>query len=123
MASARNSAKKHSRSSSSTSTAEQNPGPSIAMNTFANDGSFLELFKKRMEAESQKLQQQKPESTVEKTDREEKVEKKEDEGSCQEKLADGKSPGPSISLTQQVWFSEERILGFYPLGERSKLVA
>lgn len=116
MASGRNLAKKHSSSSSnSTSTAEQNPGPAIAMNTFANDGSFLELFKKRMEAEAQKLHK-KPERTVEETNREEKGEKKVDERSCQEKLSDGKVPGPSIPLTQQVWFSEEKILGFYPFG-------
>lgn len=73
-----------------------------------------------MEAESQKLQQQKPESTVEKSDQEEKGEKKAEEGTCQEKLSDGKSPGPSISLTQQVWFSEERILGFYPFGGKNR---
>jgi len=82
------------------------------MNTFANDGSFLELFKKRMEAESQTLQP-KSESKVEQTvDREGKAKKEVDEGSCQEKLSEGKVPGPSVSLPQQVWISEERILGF-----------
>lgn len=123
MASARNSAKKRSSSSpSATSTDGQNRGAAIAMNTFANDGSFLELFKKRMEAESQTLQP-KTESTVEETsDREGKAEKEVDEGSCQEKLSEGKVPGPSVSLTQQVWLSEERILGFYHFGETSEPV-
>lgn len=104
MASARNPAKKHASSSSSTTSTEgQNRGAAIAMNTFANDGSFLELFKKRMEAESQILQP-KTESTVEQTvDREEKAGKEVDEGSCQEKLSEGKVPGPSVSLPQQVW--------------------
>lgn len=92
------------------------------MNTFANDGSFLELFKKRMEAESQKLQQ-KGESTVEQTvDREVKAGKEVGEGSCQEKLSEGKAPGPSVSISQQVWLSEERILGFYHFGRTSEPV-
>lgn len=123
MASARNPAKKHSSSSSSTTSTEgQNRGAAIAMNTFANDGSFLELFKKRMEAESQILQP-KTESTVEQTvDREEKAGKEVDEGSCQEKLSEGKVPGPSVSLPQQVWLSEERILGFYHFGRTSEPV-
>lgn len=123
MASARNSAKKRSSSSpSATSTEGQNRGAAIAMNTFANDGSFLELFKKRMEAESQTLQP-KTESTVEETsDREGKAEKEVDEGSCQEKLSEGKVPGPSVSLTQQVWLIEERILGFYHFGRTSQPV-
>lgn len=112
MASSRKSAKKQSSSSlSSTSTEGQNRGAAFAMNTFANDGSFLELFKKRMEAESL---QPKTESNVEQTvDREGKAKKEVDEGSCQEKLSEGKVPGPSVSLPQQVWLSEERILGFY----------
>lgn len=114
MASSRKPAKKQSSSSlSSTSTEGQNRGAAFAMNTFANDGSFLELFKKRMEAESQTLQP-KTESDVEQTvDREGKAKKEVDEGSCQEKLSEGKVPGPSVSLPQQVWLSEERILGFY----------
>ena len=123
MASARNAAKKHSNSSSSsTSTERQNRDALIAMNTFANDGSFLELFKKRMEAESQTLQP-KTESTISQTvDREEKAGKEVDEGSCQEKLSEGKVPGPSVSLPQQVWLSEERILGFYHFGRTSEPV-
>ena len=108
MASTRNPAKKHSSPSSrNLSTEGQNRGATIAMNTFANDGSFLELFKKRMEAESQTLPP-KAENTVEQTvDREGKAGKEVDEGSCQEKLSDGKVPGPSVSLPQQVWLSEE----------------
>lgn len=123
MASSRNRPKKHSSSpSSATSTEGQNRGATIAMNTFANDGSFLELFKKRMEAESQKLQQ-KAESTVEQTvDREVKAGKEVGEGSCQEKLSEGKAPGPSVSISQQVWLSEERILGFYHFGRTSEPV-
>ena len=123
MASSRDRAKKHSSSPSSAKTKNtegQNRGAAMAMNTFANDGSFLELFKKRMEAESQKLQQ-KAESTVEQTvDREVKVGKEVDEGSCQEKLSEEKAPGPSVSLSQQVWLSEERILGFYHFGRTSE---
>lgn len=122
MASSRKSVKEDSSSSSSTiSTAGQNPGPAIVMNTFANDGSFMELFKKRMEAEVLKSQQKNHESTAKETHREESEEKdkkKVDERSCQEKVSDGKGPGPSVPLTQQVWFSEERILGFYPFGEK-----
>lgn len=115
MASSRNPAKKHKSSSlSSTSTKGQNRGAAFAMNTFANDGSFLELFKKRMEAESQTLQPKSESIKVEQTvDREGKAKKEVDEGSCQEKLSEGKVPGPSVSLPQQVWLSEERILGFY----------
>ena len=111
MASVRKSAKKHSSSSpGSTRTAEENPGASIVKNTFVNDGSFLELFKRRMEAESSQKLQPKSGSTVD--DREDdEGETKGDEGSSQEKLSEGKVPGPSISLTQQVWFSEERMLG------------
>lgn len=109
MASVRKSSKKHSSSPPcSTRTAEENPSAPIVKNTFVNDGSFLELFKKRMEAESSQKLQPKSGSTVE--DREDD-ETKGDEGSSQEKLSEGKVPGPSISLTQQVWFSEERMLG------------
>ncbi|KAJ7371838.1 hypothetical protein OS493_023181 [Desmophyllum pertusum] len=101
MASVRKSAKKHSSSSpGSTRTAEENPGASIVKNTFVNDGSFLELFKRRMEAESSQKLQPKSGSTVD--DREDdEGETKGDEGSSQEKLSEGKVPGPSISLTQQ----------------------
>ena len=124
MASTRKPAKKHSSSSSSTTSTEgQNRGAAIAMNAFANDGSFLELFKKRMEAGSQTLQTR-TESTVDEqtVDREGKAAKEVDEGSCQEKLSEGKVPGPSVSLPQQVWLSEERILGFYHFERTSEPV-
>ena len=98
MASERNIAKKESSSSTISSTrGEDSSAPSV-VNTFANDGSFLELFKKRMEAESQKI---KPtQESVRKDDGETKG-----GAGCDEKQSEKKALGPS--LTQQVWFSEK----------------
>ncbi|XP_015750569.1 PREDICTED: uncharacterized protein C19orf43-like [Acropora digitifera] len=53
MASSENSGKEE--KGSLCSETEQTSVP-CSVNTFANDGSFMELFKKRMEAESRKLQ-------------------------------------------------------------------
>lgn len=97
-------------SSTTTGAARGNTSTPTVINTFANDGSFLELFRKRMEAGSQTLQS-KSESTVRQSAScETEGEKTVDQETCPKKDNDGKVPGPSISLTQQVWFSEERIL-------------
>ncbi|RMX46954.1 hypothetical protein pdam_00011931 [Pocillopora damicornis] len=89
------------RSPSKTDTTGENTSTPTVINTFANDGSFLELFKKRMEAESQKLQS-KSESTVgQSTSCEKKDEKTVDKESCTKRDNDGKAPGPSLPLTQQ----------------------
>ena len=107
MASSENSGKEE--KGSLCSETEQTNVP-CSVNTFANDGSFMELFKKRMEAESQKLQS-KSESTVgQSTSCEKKDEKTVDKESCTKRDNDGKAPGPSLPLTQQVWFSEERMI-------------
>ena len=98
------------RSPSKTDTTGENTSTPTVINTFANDGSFLELFKKRMEAESLKLES-KSESTVgQSTSCEKKDEKTVDKESCTKRDNDGKAPGPSLPLIQQVWFSEERMI-------------
>ncbi|XP_068720188.1 telomerase RNA component interacting RNase-like [Montipora capricornis] len=64
-----------------------------SVNTFANDGSFLELFKKRMEKESQKLQDKG--QAVDEDDIENNV------GAREEKQPDRKALGTTKTLTQQ----------------------
>ena len=93
MASVGKAGKEESSSSTVSSTkGEDSSAPSI-VNTFANDGSFLELFRKRMEAQS----------------KERKV------GSdCDEKQSEKKALGPTKSLTQQVWFSEKENAKIFP---------
>lgn len=107
MASERNTAERESSSSTISSTrGEDSSAPSV-VNTFANDGSFLELFKKRMEAESQKI---KPtQESVREDDDETKV-----GADCDEKQSEKKVLGPSKTLTQQVWFSEKENAKIFP---------
>ena len=83
-----------------------------SVNTFANDGSFLELFRKRMEAESQKTQV--TQISVRKDDLEKKP-----GAECEEKQSEKKAVGPTKSLAQQVWFSEKENAKVFPcFGER-----
>lgn len=68
--------------------------------------SLLEI-----EATFEKNLQSKSESTVgQSTSCEKKDEKTVDKESCTKRDNDGKAPGPSLPLTQQVWFSEERMI-------------
>ena len=114
MASKRNSGKEDSTSSTSTSTKGEHSGASSVINTFANDGSFLELFKKRMEKESQKGQ------ATEKSVGEDDVKRKVD-ASCEEKQTEKTAPGSTKILTQQVWFIEKkRRLLFFPFVGRDR---
>ena len=80
-----------------------------SVNTFANDGSFLELFKKRMEKESQKLQNKG--QAVDEDDSENKV------GAREEKQPDRKALGSTKTLTQQVWLSQEKNSKVFLLGK------
>lgn len=101
------SGKEESSSSPNISTKKDHPGASSGINTFANDGSFLELFKKRMKEESQKQRATEP------SVREDEGEKKVDVD-CEEKQSDRKAVGPTKSITQQVWFSEKENAKIFP---------
>ena len=73
----------------------------FSVNTFANDGSFMELFKKRMEAESRKLQGK--DQVVGKDEGEERV-----GDVVEDKQDERKAPGSTKALPLQVWLSEEK---------------
>ena len=91
---------------------EQTSVPCSA-NTFANDGSFMELFKKRMEAESRKLQGK--DHGVGKDEGEERV-----GDVVEEKQDERKAPGSTKTLPLQVWLSDEKSAKIFSLWEMSR---
>lgn len=99
--------------SSTVSGAKGQSSTQSAVNTFANDGSFLELFKKRMEAESQKPQA--TQISVRKDDLEKNLGVE-----CEEKQSEKKAVGPTKSLAQQVWFSEKENAKVFPFFGKDK---
>ena len=84
-------------SSSNQTTSEESSVASVGLNAFANDGSFLELFKKKMEEESRKPRESDMKTTFRDCGEEELG------GSLVEEST-GNVPGIT-SLMQQVWFS------------------
>ena len=109
MASEKNCGKEESTSSTSIATKGEHSGAPSVINTFANDGSFLELFKKRMEEESKKSK------ASEKSVSEDNVEKnvKED---FEQNQTEGKVPGSTKMLAQQVWFSAKKNANIFSLS-------
>ena len=109
MASEKNSSKEESTSSTSIATKGEHSGAPSVINTFANDGSFLELFKKRMEEESKKSK------ASEKSVSEDNVEKKVKED-FEQNQTEGKVPGSTKILAQQVWFSAKKNAYIFPFA-------
>ena len=108
MASEKNCSKEESTSSTSIATKGEHSGTPSVINTFANDGSFLELFKKRMEEESKKSK------ASEKSVSEDNVETKVKED-FEQNQTEGKVPGSTKMLAQQVWFSAKKNAYIFPL--------
>ncbi|XP_073253497.1 telomerase RNA component interacting RNase-like [Porites lutea] len=94
MASEKNCSREEATSSTSIATKGEHSGAPSVINTFANDGSFLELFKKRMEEESKKSK------ASEKSVSEDNVEKKVKED-LEQNQTEGKVPGSTKMLAQQ----------------------
>ena len=109
MASEKNSSKEESTSSTSIATKGEHSGAPSVINTFANDGSFLELFKKRMEEESKKSK------ASEKSVSEDNVERKVKED-FEQNQTEGKVPGSTKILAQQVWFSAKKNAYIFPFA-------
>ena len=109
MASEKNCSKEESTSSTSIATKGEHSGTPSVINTFANDGSFLELFKKRMEEESKKSK------ASEKSVSEDNVEKKVKED-FEQNQTEEKVPGSTKILAQQVWFSAKKNAYIFPFA-------
>lgn len=110
MASSENSGKEE--KGSLCSETEQTSVP-CSVNTFANDGSFMELFKKRMEAESRKLQGK--DHGVGKDEGEERV-----GDVVEERQDERKAPGSTKTLPLQVWLSDEKSAKIFSFWEMSR---